>query len=240
MSLKHFLPIALIFLSSCSTARANVRTLDAYPYDTNGNDFLSFMAERSVRIEVSSLGNTPGRYVNVGTGAFISPDGLILTANHVLGERFTSVFAHRCVLEAEHSAIKCGEKEEAELVARDTPNDLALLRLKGNKRTEFFRLGNMNNVWRGDILWRIGMDDTGWAAGILLNPFAEGMRNRMEILMPARGGASGGPVIDSSGRLVGIVTSTPRTAVDVATFAVPIETARNGLLRNRLHRRVSR
>lgn len=242
MQYGRIFPVLLLILPACSASRANVRMLEAYPYDANGNDFLSFMVARSVRLEVSSVGNTPGRFVNVGTGAFVSPDGLILTANHVLGERFTSISAHRCLLEAEQSAIKCGEKEEAEVVARDVRNDLALLRLRPGGRTSFFRLGNMDDVLRGDILWRVGMDDTGWTAGILLNPFAEHFPNRMEILMPARGGASGGPVVDSSGRLVGIVTSTPprSVAVDVVTFAVPIEIARETLLRGRLQRRRQR
>lgn len=193
-------------------------------------------------IEVVSLGNTSGTFTNKGTGAFVSGNGLILTANHVLGGQFAAVYVHRCVLEAEHSAIKCGEKEEAELVARDPPNDLALLRLKRRTETKFFRLGNMNEIERGDLLWRVGMDDTGWTAGALVNPFSEMASNRMEILMPVRGGASGGPVVDERGRLVGIVTSSPprSVAVDLVTFAVPIERAAEGLLRNRLNRQAPR
>ncbi len=222
--------VFFLFLSACATPH-NIRWLEEYPYDHNGTEFLQEVAVRTVRVEAVSVANGNSVLVSRGAGAVVSSNGLVLTANHVLGERFTVLYAYRCGLNTQQSAISCGKQESARVVWRDPSHDLALLRIVDAHNMPRFRLGRLAGLKRGDLLWRVGMDDTGWAAGPLLAARSSRVSNRMEILVPARGGASGGPVVDSEGRLVGIVTSTPseEVAISLVTYAVSIDFARGRL-----------
>ncbi len=238
---RIFLPKGVAFISifcvflGCGTgsARPNVRWIHQYPYQTNGTAFLSFVAERTVRIETVSFMNGNRTTTGVGAGAIISGDGLVLTANHVLGAQFLKIYVYRCSLVPNFGMITCGAPKEATLIRRDTRNDTALIRVSGVSGWPRFRLGKTQELQNGDLLWRAGMDVTGWAAGVLLEPHLQS--RSIEVLMPARGGASGGPLVDSAGQLVGIVTSTPgaEVAVEVVTYAVPIERIRSRLLNRR-------
>lgn len=225
----------LMFAISCgsSSNRPNVRWLHQYSYQRNGTGFISRLADRTVRIEVVAFMNGGRRTTGLGSGAIISPDGLVLTANHVLGAQFLTVYVSRCALVPQFSMINCGNQAEARVLRRDTRNDIALIRVAGAQNWPNFRLGKTREMRNGEMLWRIGMDVTGWTAGVLLTPHRGS--HSIEVLMPARGGASGGPVVDSRGRLVGIVTSTPavHVAVEVVTYAVPIETIRSRVLNGR-------
>lgn len=233
--MKHRL-LALICLStfvvSCGAElyRPNVRWLHQYPYQRNGTNFISRIAERVVRIETVSFMNGNRRTTGLGSGAIISSDGLVLTANHVLGAQFLKVYVSRCALVPQFGMISCGNQAEARVLRRDIRNDIALIRVAGAQNWPYFRLGKTGEMRNGEMLWRAGMDVTGWTAGVLLEPHL-GDRS-IEILMPARGGASGGPIVNGRGRLVGIVTSTPdvHIAVEVVTNAVPMETIRSRLL----------
>lgn len=239
--MKHRL-LALICLStfvvSCGSEsyRPNVRWLHQYPYQRNGTNFISRIAERIVRIESVSFMNGNRRTTGLGSGAIISPDGLVLTANHVLGAQFLKVYVSRCALVPQFGMINCGNQFEARVLRRDTRNDIALIFVPGAENWPNFRLGRTREIRNGEMLWRAGMDVTGWTAGVLLEPHL-GSRS-IEILMPARGGASGGPIVNGRGRLVGIVTSTPdvHIAVEVVTYAVPMETIRSRLLNRNKHR----
>lgn len=223
----------LIFVFSCgsSSNRPNVRWLHRYPYQRNGTNFISRIAERIVRIETVSFMNGNRRTTGLGSGAIISSDGLVLTANHVLGAQFLKIYVSRCALVPQFGLISCGNQLEARVLRRDTRNDIALIRVAGAENWPNFRLGRTREMRNGEMLWRAGMDVTGWTAGVLLEPYL-GDRSSIEILMPARGGASGGPIVDNRGRLVGIVTSTPaaHVAVGVVTYAVPMETICSRLL----------
>lgn len=217
----------LIFCGGCVHPR-NIRWLEEYPAASNGTEFLKTIVLRTVRIEAISVTNGNTVLSHNGAGAVISSDGLVLTANHVLGERFTNLYVYRCGLNVERSAISCGARENARLIRRDPIHDLALIKIANARSLPRFRLGNMEGLERGDLLWRAGMDEIGWAVGPLLSPYSESVRGRMEILFPARGGASGGPVVDEEGRLVGIVTSAPlgAVAISMVAYAVSIDTAR--------------
>ena len=162
---------------------------------------------------------------SLGSGVIVSPDGYILTANHVVeGAEKVKV------------ALASGEKEfDAKIVGTDPPTDTAVLKIEG-KNLPAITIADSDKLEVGDVVLAIG------------NPFAVGQTVTMGIVSAlGRGGFninsyenfiqtdaainvgnSGGPLVDAEGRLVGINTwIISRTGgFQGLGFAVPINMAR--------------
>ncbi|HSY10337.1 MAG TPA: trypsin-like peptidase domain-containing protein, partial [Candidatus Dormibacteraeota bacterium] len=142
---------------------------------------------------------------SLGSGVVISPDGYILTANHVVeGADEIKV------------AIDDGKKEyTAKVVGTDPPTDVAILKIDA-KNLSAITLADSDQLEVGDIVLAIG------------NPFGVGQTVTMGIVSalgrsPWHGfngyedfiqtdaainpGNSGGALVDAEGRLVGINTA---------------------------------
>jgi serine protease Do len=154
-----------------------------------------------------------------GSGFFVSRD-IVATNFHV-------------VKDAKQIKVLLGETAvQAELLLKDSQNDIALLRLKAQaevesaaitilKGTKCLTLGNSDSVRAGDSVYTIGFPLAGVLAssasvgqGVVSN--AAGLDNdpRMfQISIPIQAGNSGSPLFDSFGRVVGIVTSTLNNSV---------------------------
>ena len=135
---------------------------------------------------------------SVGSGFFISPDGFILTNNHVIAD--------------------CGEirvpseSKVARTVVADAPNDLAVIKLDvSNKRSLTFPSGE--GIQQGEDVYVFGFPLEGFlpASG----NFTPGMvaalagpgnnSSLVQITAPVQPGNSGGPVVDIKGHVVGVV-----------------------------------
>lgn len=233
MKNKLFLIFSLFF-SACSCGGANSSWNFTYPYEENGTQFFKHIAERTVLIQITALTNSSGgnrTVLGTGSGAIISSNGLVLTANHVVDVPNTELQIFRCELNEVSCAFICGQGMSGRVVKNSSFHDVATVRMRGARNLPYFKLGKSGAIRPGDLLWRVGMDPTGWAAGPLLQTLIPPY-DSMEILMPAAPGASGGPLVNSSGKLVGTVVSTPSAdgAFRVLTYAVPIDTARRVLL----------
>ncbi|MCP4005711.1 MAG: Do family serine endopeptidase [bacterium] len=158
---------------------------------------------------------------SLGTGFIISPDGLIVTNNHVV----------EGVDEIE-VVLRDGRKLQASVVGLDPMTDLALLRAAGASDLDALPLGDSDVVLPGDWVVAIG------------NPFGLGHTVTAGIVS-AKGrdigqgpyddfiqtdaainpGNSGGPLIDLQGRVIGINTAINPRANTIG-FAVPINMAK--------------
>jgi S1-C subfamily serine protease len=147
-----------------------------------------------------------------GTGFFVSQE-FVATNYHV-------------VREAKKISLSVGGAlVQGELFLKDSQNDLALLRISSAnhstavttlKGVKCLVLGNSDQARSGDPVFTLGFPLSGLLAatpsvgqGVISN--SAGMDNdpRMfQVSIPIQPGNSGSPLLDSSGHLIGVVTST--------------------------------
>jgi S1-C subfamily serine protease len=138
----------------------------------------------------------------IGTGFFAAP-GYVVSAFHVVeGARKVSV------------VLRSGEVARAEVIGVDQANDIALLKVK--RRVNPLPMIPSNEVAVGDQVFTIGyplIDIEGqeqkatFGRVNALSGTQDDVRF-MQIDVPIQPGNSGGPLIDSRGRVVGIVERT--------------------------------
>ena len=174
----------------------------------------------------------------LGSGFFVTPDGYVLTNDHV----------------AEHvgrrAAITLGDgrRVEARLIGTDPATDLALLRANTSS-VAFADLGDAEDLRPGQLAIAIG-NPLGFQSTVsagVISATGRGLRARNGRLIdnviqhtaPLNPGNSGGPLLDSWGRVVGVNTAIIAAAQGIG-FAVPSETARWVLSELLAHGRVRR
>ena len=163
--------------------------------------------------------------VGLGSGVIVSPDGYILTNNHVIEG-------------ADQIEVKLSDGREARatLVGRDPDTDLAVLRIGLNK-LPVITFGSDANAHVGDVVLAIGYPfGVGQTVtqGIIsalgrtqlgINTF----ENFIQTDAAINPGNSGGALVDVNGNLMGINTAIfSRSGGSLGIgFAVPVSTARN-------------
>lgn len=176
----------------------------------------------------------PGRRVpsGVGSGVIISPNGYILTNNHVISQRGEMV---------DEIIVKLtdGRDFEAKVVGTDAPTDVALLKIEGDKLPAI-TMTDSDHLRVGDVVFAIGtplgvgttvtmgiVSATGRTNLGLLG--GGGYENFIQTDASINLGNSGGALVDASGRLVGINTAImSRTGGNIGLgFAIPVNLARN-------------
>jgi serine protease Do len=167
------------------------------------------------------------REQSLGSGVIISPDGYILTANHVVdGADEIEV------------AIADNKKEfTARVVGTDPPTDMAVLKIDATNLPAI-TLGDSDQLEVGDIVlaignpFRVGQTVTMGIVSALGRSGLTGFnqyQNFIQTDAAINPGNSGGALVDAEGRLVGINTaiiSSTRGSEGVG-FAVPINMARH-------------
>jgi len=144
-----------------------------------------------------------------GTGFFCAP-GIVATNAHVIAQaRSVQMY-----LPSQKRTLNL------ELIASDTANDVAVLRVVGNELNVPPTLPLESDVKLGGEAVVVGfpLDDvlgqghkvtTGVVSGL---DGLNGDPRKMQLTAPIQPGSSGSPVFDRSGRVIGIVTSTLNTA----------------------------
>jgi serine protease Do len=167
------------------------------------------------------------RVQGLGSGFIISPDGYILTNDHVAGNAKEITVT-----------VTSGEKYKAELVGTDQVSDISLLRISG-KNLPWLRLGNSDDVIIGE--WAIAFGNPFGLFDISDRPTvtvgvvsAVGMNLQQEEGRVYRGmiqtdaainaGNSGGPLVNSLGEVIGLnsVIYSPNQGNIGLGFAIPI------------------
>src|SRR5258706_4255111 len=162
---------------------------------------------------------------SAGSGFFISPDGYIVTNNHVVENAET---------------IKVVLKDETELdavvVGRDEGTDLAVIKVKSSRANfPFVNFENSAKPRVGDWVIAVGnpfgLGGTA-TAGIISaygRDIGETFVDYIQIDAPINRGNSGGPTLDIYGRVIGVNTAifSPSGGSVGIGFAIPAEVADN-------------
>lgn len=179
-----------------------------------------------------------------GSGFIVSPDGYVITCNHVVNDR-----------EADYSVIFDPKKTyEAKVICRDSVNDIAILKINGND-LPFIELGDSDHIELGQTAIAIGNAlgefhdtvSTGIVSGLsrFITAFsgsgnqAERLRGLIQTDAAINPGNSGGPLVDIEGKVIGVNTAVVMGAQSIG-FAIPIDYARKDLEEVKKYGRIKR
>jgi S1-C subfamily serine protease len=176
-----------------------------------------------VRVETGSKTPNAGPRGGLGSGIVISPDGLVLTNNHVVGSS---------------KQIRLRDQEgivtDARVLGVDPDTDLALLRADGARDLRYASLGNSKNLRRGQLVVAIGNPlgfESTVTAGIVsaLGRSIRSVSGRtiedvIQTDAALNPGNSGGPLVSTASEVIGINTAIINGAQGIC-FAVASNTA---------------
>jgi S1-C subfamily serine protease len=169
-----------------------------------------------------------------GTGMVLSPNGIVLTNNHVIRDATTI----RVVVPATHRGYA------ATVIGYDVSDDVAVLKLKGASGLATISVGNSSVVRRGDRVTAIGnaggvggkpsrahgtITAVGQSITASDGSTSENLRGLLETNARLQPGDSGGALVDSSGHVIGMNTAAStgfyfQTSASQG-FAIPINRA---------------
>ena len=167
---------------------------------------------------------------SLGSGFVISPDGYIVTNNHVVAPaRPDAVVEQITVTLADRTEY------EAEVVGRDTISDIAVLKINPTRPLPFVRFGDSSQVRVGDWVVAIGNPfglggtvTAGIVSAVHRNINAGLYDRYIQTDASINSGNSGGPMFDLNGNVVGINTAliSPTGGNVGIGFAIPAEQIR--------------
>jgi serine protease Do len=171
-----------------------------------------------------------------GSGFIISADGLVITNNHVVEG------ADRL------SVLLDGRQYAAEVRGTDPATDLALIQIQPDRELTYLELGDSDEVRVGDWVMAIGSPlglDHSVTTGVVsakgrsLGIADQSFENFIQTDAAINFGNSGGPLVNTQGRVVAIATAINYGAENIG-FAVPVNTLKQILPQLRESGRVRR
>ena len=178
--------------------------------------------ERSLPPSSGGQGGRQREAQSLGSGFIISPDGYILTNNHV-------------VADADEIIVRLSDRSEmkAKLVGTDPRSDVALLKIDG-KNLPVLKLGKSQDLKAGQWVVAIGSPfgfDHTVTQGII-SAIGRSLPNEsyvpfIQTDVPINPGNSGGPLFNLTGEVVGINSQiyTRSGGFMGVSFAIPIDVA---------------
>jgi S1-C subfamily serine protease len=195
--------------------------LDAYSNAVIG--VIERVGPAVVRVETGSKKPQARERGGVGSGIVISPDGLVLTNSHVVGNS-----RHIRLRDTE------GVVTDARVLGADPDTDLALLRADGARDLRYAGLGNSKNLRRGQLVVAIGNPlgfESTVTAGVvsalgrsIRSVSGRSIEDVIQTDAALNPGNSGGPLVSSRGEVIGINTAIIQGAQGIC-FAVASNTA---------------
>ena len=171
---------------------------------------------------------TTRRGGSLGSGFIISPDGYVVTNNHVI-----SPARDGATVESITVTLPDRKEYQAKLVGRDTASDLALLKIEASN-LPFVRFGDSTRARVGDWVvaignpFGIGSTVTAGIVSALHRNIGSGAYDRyIQTDASINQGNSGGPMFDLNGNVIGINTAliSPTGGNVGIGFAIPAEQA---------------
>jgi serine protease Do len=147
------------------------------------------------------LGNA--QVTSLGSGFIISPDGVVVTNNHVIE-----------AADAIEVILQSGQRFDAIVVGRDPATDIAVLRVQARQTLPYVEMGDSNAARVGDIVLAIGNP---FGLGGSLSVGVVSARNRnidagryddfIQTDAAINRGNSGGPLFNTDGEVIGVNTA---------------------------------
>lgn len=178
--------------------------------------------------------------ITVGSGFIISPDGYVVTNEHVAGNsRYVT-----CILST-------NEEVEADVVGVDAYTDVALLKVQAKSPLPYVSMGNSDALEAGETVLALGSphglsrsvslgiisvtDRYLEQNGVPLAPFNNWIQTDAAINM----GNSGGPLVNLRGEVIGVNTRMLLGAENIG-FAIPINVVKEVVEQIKAHGTVKR
>ncbi len=216
----------------------DVPVVEQCPYNPFSNlpqqfqQFFDFGGNGSQLYQPCNTGKTQKQEVGGGSGFIISSDGLILTNKHVVSDTSAdyTVFTND------------GKKYTAKVLARHPTLDIALVKISATNLPTV-ELGDSSNLKLGQTSIAIGNAlgefrntvSVGNVSGLARtltasdgSGNAETLDNVIQTSAAINPGNSGGPLLDLSGRVIGIDTAMVSGAQNIG-FAIPINYAKKSI-----------
>lgn len=197
--------------------------LDAYSHAVVGVVEKVGPSVVSIRVKKAAASPRQPGGEGAGSGVIIAPDGFVLTNNHVV-EGATGA----------EVSLTDGNVLPARIVGTDPATDLAVLRV-GTNGLPSAALGDSSTLRVGQLAIAIG-NPFGFQSTVstgVVSALGRSLRsqsgwlidNVIQTDVPLNPGNSGGPLVDSRGRVIGINTAMIFMAQGIS-FAVPVNTAK--------------
>lgn len=158
-----------------------------------------------------------------GSGVIIAPDGYILTNSHVVHDA-----THLTV------TLNDGRQYDAELIGEDPPTDLALIHIHA-PNLPYVKFNDSESLRVGQLVIAFGNPygfqstvSTGVVSALsryMRSQDGRLMENIIQHTAPLNPGNSGGPLVDSRGRIIGINVAIIAMAQGLS-FSIPANTAK--------------
>jgi serine protease Do len=161
---------------------------------------------------------------SLGSGFIISPDGVVVTNNHVVESA-----------DAIEVILQNGRRHEATVIGRDPATDIAVLRVHAGQPLPYVNMGDSDTARVGDIVLAIGNP---FGLGGSLSVGVVSARNRnidagryddfIQTDAAINRGNSGGPLFNTDGEVIGVNTAivSPTGASVGVGFATPTSIVR--------------
>jgi S1-C subfamily serine protease len=197
-----------------------------------GNDFNFGLPNQAPREDQDRQVPTQKQEIGGGSGFIITPDGYIATNRHVV----TDTGADYTVL------MNNGKKYAAKVLARDTVNDLAIIKIDA-QGLPTVELGDSSNLKSGQTAIAIGNAlgeyrntvSVGVISGLARSVTAGGglesseqLYNVIQTDASINPGNSGGPLLNIAGQVIGINTAVVQGAQNIG-FAIPINEVKGSI-----------
>ncbi len=159
-----------------------------------------------------------GQTTASGTGFFVSPEGLVITAAHVLAD------AAGCSIEmADGETLRCS------VAASDTGKDVMMLMVTGTPPA-MLKWGSSARVQDGDDI-SVVSNPLGQLPGTLSKGIVSASRvvkgtRLLQISAPISHGSSGAPLLNAQGQVIGVIRSTIERG-QALNFATATDAIRN-------------
>lgn len=159
--------------------------------------------------------------ISAGTGCIVSSDGLILTGSHVVDDS-----------KSIEVTMSNGQVYKAELISKMGKNkDLALIKISSKTKLQTIKFGDSQDIKVGQKVLAIG-NPFGFS-GTLTQGIVSRIdytKNKIQTDAAINPGCSGGPLLNSSGEVIGINQSIYNPDNNISNigigFAIPINDAK--------------
>lgn len=197
------------------------------------NDIYNLACEQTVGISTevtytNFFGQTSSSAVS-GTGFIVTDDGYILTNYHVVEDAYEQNLAVKVM-------FKNGDSYDATIAGVESENDIAVLKIDASGLNPV-SVADSDNILVGDEVYAIGnplgeLDFTLTAGRIsaldrsITTSSTQPAINMFQFDAAVNSGNSGGPVYNTSGQVIGVVTAKAgESGVEGIGFAIPINDA---------------